>query len=493
MTGTAATEAEEFYKIYGLETIIIPTNKKMVRKDHNDCIYKNEHGKFTAVVAQVKELYQKGQPVLLGTISIEKSEVLSQLLKMEGVPHKVLNAKQHEKEAEIVAKAGEKGTITIATNMAGRGTDIRLGEEVVSLGGLFVLGTERHESRRIDNQLRGRSGRQGDPGASQFFVSMEDDLMRMFGSDRIKKTMDFLKVPEDMPIENNLISKSIEGAQKKVEGHNFDIRKHLVEYDDVMNRHRDIIYSRRRKILVSTNIKNDIMLLIEKESENIVLKHTEGKEPENWDYQEISENIKALILNENQSLSLEELQKIDNQEGLIEKVKNQLWTNYENTEKQVPDPSMLRQLERNIYLHVIDTLWMGHIDEMSHLREAVSLQGYGQRDPLINYKTQAYENFALLIGSIQHNTISTLLKIRVNVEVPANRYQETQPKRIQTNEDQIKEIESGDRQLLADQPKTVKAAQKPIISHKVGRNEPCPCGAKKPDGTPKKYKQCCGK
>ena len=273
MTGTAKTEEEEFYKIYGLPTVVVPTNKPVARNDMDDLIFKSRKGKFLAIAKKVKELNQTGQPVLIGTVSVEMSEALSKLLKLEGVKHNVLNAKQHEKEAEIVADAGQKGAVTIATNMAGRGTDIKLGEGVQELGGLYVIGTERHESRRIDNQLRGRSGRQGDPGASQFYVSMDDDLMRIFGGDRVRSAMNALNVPEDMPVSNRFISKSIEGAQKRVEGRNFDIRKHIVEYDDVMNYHREIVYKKRRAMLLNEDVRNEILILMEKEAEGIVMNH----------------------------------------------------------------------------------------------------------------------------------------------------------------------------------------------------------------------------
>ena len=502
MTGTAATEAEEFYKIYKLDTIIIPTNKLCVRQDHQDSIYKNEKGKFKAVVNKVKELHEKGQPVLIGTISIEKSEVLHQLLKMSGIPHHVLNAKHHEKEAEIVANAGQKGAVTIATNMAGRGTDIKLGSEVKDLGGLFILGTERHESRRIDNQLRGRSGRQGDSGASQFFVSMEDQLMRLFGSERAQKMMDAFKIPDDMPIENALISRSIESAQKKVEGHNFDIRKHLVEYDDVMNKQREIIYSRRRKVLESDNIKNDILLLMEKETEAIVLNHTANRKLEEWNYKEIFETINAIHRDPITPLNQTEVEAITDQEKLITKFKNFLWNEYEEREKSLPDPEILRQIERGVYLRVIDTLWMEHIDSMTSLRENVALQGYGQRDPLIIYKQEAYEMISKLLTSIQSNTVNTLFKVDIAQEVAQRMFFQAAPKTMQTNENDIEGALSSasGRQdgagpngsavnpvvvkVKADSPTGETSAG---AVPKVGRNEPCPCGSGK------KYKKCCGR
>ncbi|MEK7172342.1 MAG: preprotein translocase subunit SecA, partial [Patescibacteria group bacterium] len=389
MTGTAMTEAEEFAKIYKLETLVMPTNKDMVRIDNPDAVYKNQKGKFMAVVERVKKLHEKGQPVLIGTISIEKSEMLSKLLALQGIPHTVLNAKFHEKEAEIVSKAGQKGAVTIATNMAGRGTDIKLGEGVREVGGFYILGTERHESRRIDNQLRGRSGRQGDPGESQFFVSLDDELMRLFGADRVQKMMEFLKVPDDMPIENKMISNSIEGAQKKVEGRNFEIRKHLVEYDDVMNRQREIIYSRRRKMLFSRDIKNDILVLIEKEAEAIVLNHAGDRRREEWDFAKIAGAIAALHKDPKNTFDLKKLEGFDETEEMIDFVKHYLWEEYGEREKLLPDyieekgSETLRNIERAVYLRSLDMLWMEHIDNMSHLREGVALRGYSQKDPLI--------------------------------------------------------------------------------------------------------------
>lgn len=519
MTGTAITEAEEFLQIYKLETITIPTNKPVTRMDEADMIYKNQKGKYMAVAKKVKELHEKGQPVLIGTISIEKSELMSKLLKMEGVPHNVLNAKYHEKEAEIVAKAGQKGAVTIATNMAGRGTDIKLGEGVQELGGLYVMGTERHESRRIDNQLRGRSGRQGDAGCSQFYVSMEDELMRLFGSERIQNMMEALKVPDDMPIQNKWISNSIESAQKKVEGRNFDIRKHLVEYDDVMNYHREIIYSRRRKSLLSENIKNDIIILIEKEVEKIVQIHTQEKD--SWNYAEILADINAIHKDPVSPLKLEDLEKTTNaertargraseesgsassergelseKEQLIEAIKLYLFKEYDEKEKQLRDSMIMRQIERNVSLSIIDTLWMEHIDNMQHLREGVSLRGYGQRDPLIEYKEEAYQMFTKLMNDIQSNTIGTLFKASFAEQLPAQLLRVENPvQNFVTNEGQIESALSGDKAMEAvasageggNNPMIIKADQQPAASKpEIGRNDPCPCGSGK------KYKKCHG-
>lgn len=434
MTGTAKTEEEEFYQIYGLDTIVVPTNKSVSRDDRPDMIFKNWKGKYMAVVKRVEEAHAKGQPVLIGTVSIEKSEHLSRELQKAGVPHAVLNAKYHEKEAEIIAKAGEKGAVTIATNMAGRGTDIKINEEVKGFGGLLVIGTERHESRRIDNQLRGRSGRQGDPGESQFFVSMDDDLMRLFSGDRIMNMMESLKFPEDMPIQNGIINNSIESAQKKVEGRNFDIRKHLVEYDDVMNKHREIIYSRRRKILFEANIKNEIILLIEKEAERIIQKNTTSDE-KGFDYGNIIEDVAVFESAAKAQVSLKALEDLVDPEALIEHVKSYLFEVYANKEGRLTDPEIMRRLERNVYLSVIDRHWMEHIDAMQTLRESVSLRGYGQRDPLIEYKEQAFLMFKQMLGNIQTNTAVTLYRLNLEAQIPAHLLKvESQLENAVTNE-----------------------------------------------------------
>lgn len=495
MTGTAATEAEEFLKIYGLDTLVIPTNKPISRNDKPDAIYKTTKAKYLAVANTTKELYEKGQPVLIGTISIEKSEMMSKLLKMQSIPHNVLNAKHHEKEAEIIANAGQPKAVTIATNMAGRGTDIKLGEGVPEMGGLCVLGTERHESRRIDNQLRGRSGRQGDNGMSQFFVSTEDELMRLFGGERVQSMMNMLKIPDDMPIENKMISRSIESAQKKVEGRNFDIRKHLVEYDDVINHHRTIIYKRRREVLESETIKNDIIVLIEKEIEGIVLMHTQGPN-ENWNYKEIAETIRAIHRNPSKDFDVDDIQNLTDREKIIERIKLYFFDEYEEREKMVPDPKLLRQIEKSIYLHVIDTLWMEHITNLNSLRENVSLKGYGQRDPLLEYKQEAFVTFDKLISSIDSNTINTLFKVDIERQAPVRVIQADKPAMVTTNEGDIKEVLSGHegggsnlmRAMMAKQQQKNAAmpqAMDPRFKN-VGRNDPCPCGSGK------KFKKCHG-
>ncbi len=520
MAGTAITEAEEFSKIYKLDTIVIPPNRIVARIDRPDAIYKTVRGKYLAAVEKVKELHAKGQPVLIGTVSIEKSEILSDLFTKAGIPHTVLNAKFHEKEAEIVALAGRKGAVTIATNMAGRGTDIKLGEGVTEVGGLFILGTERHESRRIDNQLRGRSGRQGDPGESQFLVSLDDELMRLFGGERIQKMMNFLNVPDDMPIENNLISSSIESAQKKVEARNFEIRKHLVEYDDVMNKQREIIYARRRKMLFSNDIKNDILLLIEQEADRLVMANTSGDQ-ENWDYANLAEILTAMARVDKKALPIETLSMMATQEDLIDTVKHWLWDHYGAKERGLPDyveekntdvngdgkiksgsPTM-RSLERGVYLRTLDFLWMEHIDQMARLREGVALKGYGQRDPLIEYKREGYDLFVKLLDSIRSATVKTLIGMQIELQAAQNMLAEAQQideQNLLTNEDQIEGNISGSQDADL-KPKgrggvstshtggvsaTVKLAGRDTEGEKIGRNDPCHCGSGK------KYKKCHG-
>ncbi len=494
MTGTAKTEEEEFYKIYNLETVVIPTNNPIARQDHSDLIYKTQKGKLMSVTKAIKEYYDKGQPVLVGTISVEKSEVLSKLLKMNGVPHEVLNAKNHEREAEIVAKAGQKGAVTIATNMAGRGTDIKLGDGVKDLGGLAIIGTERHDSRRIDNQLRGRSGRQGDPGETRFFVSMEDDLMRLFGADKVKNMMERLGLPDDMPIENRLITRSIESSQKRVEGHNFDTRKHLLEYDDVMNKHREIIYTRRLKILESDDMKEDILELMNKEVEDVVIAKTSSPNRTDWDLNGITDAINALLPHETKDVDVQDFEKLDKSEDITEYLTNVLHTEHRLKEEGLPESSLLREVEKSILLRVVDTLWMEHIDGMTNLREAVALRGYGQRDPLIEYKQESYIMLKKLLASIQHNVINTLFKVQINIEMPAEVLSKSKvdPDKLQTNEDDIGGViaephRKFDSSPMADvvEKMTANTSQQED-GPKVGRNEPCPCGSGK------KYKKCCG-
>ena len=496
MTGTAKTEEEEFAKIYSLSVLEIPTNKEVIRLDKHDVIYKNEEGKTHAIVKRIQEAYEKKQPVLVGTISIEKSEHLSRLLKKEKIPHHVLNAKYHEKEADIIRKAGEKGAITIATNMAGRGTDIKLGESVPDLGGLLVIGTERHESRRIDNQLRGRSGRQGDPGESQFFVSMEDDLMRLFGAEKVKKMMETMGIPDDLPIENVLISRSIENAQKKVEGRNFDTRKHILQYDDVMNKHREIIYTRRQKQLVAASIHVEVMNMIQEEAKYIVQSILQEKESHEWDRNEILQRISSI----HQSSELpqkEDLEACDFPEQIETMMCEYLRNEYEKRIEGVP-LKVVHHAEKVLILQTMDTLWVEHIDTMTHLRESVSLRGYGQKDPLIEYKQEAYERFLQLLDTIRRESVSTLFKFEIEMTefIPQTRAPSL------TNEDQIINqlressmsssgkkgpiIMEGSSENTVTLIKESSTTSKNISQPKVERNEPCPCGSGK------KYKKCCG-
>ncbi len=493
MTGTAATEAEEFYQIYGLDTIAIPTNKPVARKDSTDVIYKNQKGKYLAIVEKIKELHKEGQPVLVGTVSVDKSEMLSKLLELNGLKHNVLNAKNHEREAEIIAQAGQKDAVTIATNMAGRGTDIKLGEGVKELGGLFVLGSERHEARRIDNQLRGRSGRQGDQGASQFFVSMEDELMRLFGADKIKRMMEFLKVPDDMPIENGMIAHSIEGAQKKVEGRNFDIRKHLVEYDDVMNLHRNVIYKRRQKFLQKENLKEEIMEMLNETAENIVRNHSEARPHKEWNLKEITESINAIYKDAEKPLELNEIEKINDQNALIKEVQGYLIAGYEKRESLLPEAEIMRKLEKAVFLRTNDALWIEHIDGMTQLREKVAFSGYAQKDPLVEYKSLAYEMFMELLGMVRTNTINTLFKLEAEKVVPKEILERAKIKNMQTNEAKIEATLTGNDSdnpvivKVSSAPQTQSQSQTPNQSFdKVGRNDPCPCGSGK------KFKKCHG-
>jgi preprotein translocase subunit SecA len=498
MTGTAKTEEEEFFKIYGLETVVIPTNKPIARQDLPDLIFKNTRGKWNNVVKAIREHNEKGQPVLVGTISVETSEMLSKMLKLSGVKHEVLNAKHHEREAEIVALAGQKGAVTIATNMAGRGTDIKLGDGVKELGGLAIIGTERHDSRRIDNQLRGRAGRQGDPGFSRFFISMDDDLMRLFGSDRIKGMMERLGLDEDTPIENSLITRSIESAQKRVEGHNFDIRKHLLEYDDVMNKHREIIYARRLKILEKEEFLEDIQKMLSDEAHHLVTLHTSSPNRGDWELNELVKALNALMPQSDKQLDAADFDKIEDTDTLTENIKNIFQGEYKRKEEAVGDPAVMRKIEKQVSLRVVDMLWMEHINQMTSLRETVSLRGYGQRDPLMEYKQEAYQLFSKLLGSIQHNIINTLFKMQVQAQTTLK----DQPERkLQTNEDAIESNVTRSRIQQGSSPAAAamggSAAQQSVVRRisanapasstpEAGRNEPCPCGSGK------KYKKCHG-
>jgi preprotein translocase subunit SecA len=460
MTGTADTEAEEFKKIYKLEVMVIPTHKKMIRIDHPDSIYRTEAEKYNAVVEDIRDCYQRGQPVLVGTTSIEKSEHVSRLLKREGIKHEVLNAKQHEKEAQIVAHAGQMGMLTIATNMAGRGTDIVLGEGVVERGGLHILGTERHESRRIDNQLRGRSGRQGDPGTSRFYLSLEDDLLRIFGSDRIKGLMGRLGMDDGEPIEHRLVSNAIEKAQKRVEGHNFDIRKQLIEYDDVMNKQREVIYAQRRQILGGKTLEDDLMDMAAELVDEIVAEYTANKLPEEWDQRAFGD---AFYKQFGFRVSLENLDG-DLSDVLYDLVKGRFAAKSEEV-----GPDLFKQLQQMIMLQIVDNHWKEHLLSMDHLRDGIGLRGYAQVDPLREYQREGYDMFMDLIHRIQADSVGTLfhLQVQPHHEPPP----EARPKATPMS------FSHGDS---APQPKQRQ-------NKKVGRNDPCPCGSGK------KHKKCCGK
>lgn len=476
MTGTADTEAAEFKKIYNLDVIIIPTHKDMIREDFPDAIFKNIQAKYKAVVREIKELHKKGQPLLVGTISIDVSEKISNMLKKEGIKHSVLNAKQHEKEAEIIAKAGQKGRVTIATNMAGRGTDIKLGEGVPDLGGLHILGTSRHESRRIDNQLRGRSGRQGDAGSSRFYLSLEDDLLRIFGSDRISGILDKLGMDEDDPIEHNMISRAIENAQKKVEGHNFDIRKHLLEYDDVMNKQREVIYQQRREVLDSKDIKPVIEDLLAEEMDSIAAEFVEQKIlAADWDWQGINERLQGII---GVAPEWDEADKQDlDHDRFVEKLMQTAQNAYEEQEANIGVEGM-RYLERIIFLQMVDTYWKEHLLNMDHLKEGIGLRGYGQKNPLNEYKREGFEMFANMIETVKQQTLSTLFRIKIASEDEVDREALEKRKRQQSE----MRLSRGGEGSGEAQKQPVKRA-----GEKIGRNSPCPCGSGK------KYKKCCGK
>ncbi|MDD4146243.1 MAG: preprotein translocase subunit SecA [Clostridia bacterium] len=517
MTGTAVTEEEEFRKIYKLEVTVVPTNKPLIRRDLPDMIYRTEEGKFLSAVEEIAARHEKGQPILVGTISIEKSELLSKLLRQRGVQHQVLNAKYHDLEAQIVAQAGRKGAVTVSTNMAGRGTDIILGgnpsfmarqemlqqgyasplleeaashsqvadeeilearasyqklyaemqketerehDEVVALGGLHIIGTERHESRRIDNQLRGRSGRQGDPGSSQFYISLEDDLMRLFGAENIMGLMDKLGMDDSMSIENKMITKAIENAQRRVEARNFDLRKNVLEYDDVMNQQREVIYEQRRNVLMGEDLKENILEMITKVVERTVDAFTGGSVyPEEWDLKNLLEQARQLFLPKHH-LSPEELAKM-HEEEVRELILEKAMSGYEEREKELGADNM-RELERLVTLRVVDEKWMGHLDAMDELRQGIGLRAYGQRDPLVEYKYEAYEMFNLMVEEIQEDIVRYVYHVSV-----AERPQERQD--LVENRYDEGEVKKEPRRVT-----------------KVGRNDPCPCGSGK------KYKKCCG-
>ena len=465
MTGTAKTEEDEFRGIYGMDVVQIPTNKPVIRVDKPDVVYRTQMGKYKAVADMVAERHAVGQPVLVGTVSIEISELLSEIIKHKGIPHNVLNAKYHEQEAEIIAKAGQWGAVTIATNMAGRGTDIVLGEGVKELGGLYIIGTERHESRRIDNQLRGRSGRQGDPGTTQFYISLEDDLMRRFGSDNIAGMMDKIGMNDDTPIENKMISRSIENAQKRVESRNFEIRKHVLEYDDVMNQQREIIYGERRQVLMEEDVKDNILKMAEKTIDEMVTNIAAGETyPEAWDLDSLDQEFEKVFAMEN----VLPRENIPNMSGddVRQYLKDAALKRYEEREAELGS-EMMRSLERMILLKNVDSKWMDHLDAMDQLRQGIYLRAYGQRNPLIEYKNEAFEAFQNMIYAIQYDTVSMMYRVKVQVvEKPQERTD-------------ILNATHGDEAPAKNKPK--------VNKEKVGRNELCPCGSGK------KYKNCCGK
>ncbi|MBU1713553.1 MAG: preprotein translocase subunit SecA [Proteobacteria bacterium] len=470
MTGTADTEAAEFKKIYNLDVVVIPTNKTMIREDYPDSIYKTKREKYEAAINEISELNKKGQPVLVGTVSIDVSEGLSTKLKKRGIKHTVLNAKNHEKEAEIIAMAGQKGAVTISTNMAGRGTDIVLGEGVTVLGGLHVLGTERHESRRIDNQLRGRSGRQGDPGSSRFYLALEDDLLRIFGGERITGIMEKLGMQEGEPIEHNLISRAIENAQAKVEGHNFDIRKQLLEYDDVMNQQREVIYRQRREALNGKSLKPAIESMIQEKAEDIALAFADEKMlPEEWDLNGISEAVFKQFNFRMNNLSGGNLEGMT-KEGLEQLICDEALSIYNEKEKLVGSEDF-GHLECVIMLQTVDNLWKDHLLSMDHLKEGIGLRGYAQQNPLMVYKKEGFEMFQDMISRVKEEIVNIMFRIQIS-----------EPQKIE-------EIRKPKEQKLLFSGSDEGVAKKPVKreDNKVGRNDPCPCGSGK------KFKKCCGK
>ena len=465
MTGTAQTEEKEFRNIYGMDVIVIPTNRPVIRKDLDDAVYKTKKEKFHAVVEEIVKAHEKGQPVLVGTITIETSEMLSQMLKKRGVPHKVLNAKYHELEAEIVADAGVHGAVTIATNMAGRGTDIKLDDESKALGGLKIIGTERHESRRIDNQLRGRAGRQGDPGESRFYISLEDDLMRLFGSDKLMSMFNALGVPENEQIEHKMLSSAIEKAQQKIETNNYGIRENLLKYDEVNNEQREVVYAERRQVLDGENMREVIMKMLNDVVEGAVdMSISDEQTPENWGFKELNDLLLPIIPFKPIELT-EEIKKM-NKDEFKHMLKELATKFYESKEAEFPDAEQVREIERVVLLKVIDNKWMSHIDDMDQLREGIGLQAYGNRDPLVEYKMSAYEMFDDMTAAIREDTLRILCHIRVEEKVE----REPAAKVTGTNRDDS----------------AAKAPQR-RQTQKIYPNDPCPCGSGK------KYKKCCGR
>ncbi len=467
MTGTADTEAEEFKKIYGLEVVVVPTNMPMIREDHTDVVYKTEEEKFKAVIEEIKEMHQNGRPVLVGTISIEKSEHLSKILSRTGVKHHVLNAKQHDREAEIVAQAGQRGMVTISTNMAGRGTDIKLGEGVAELGGLHILGTERHESRRIDNQLRGRSGRQGDMGSSRFYLSLEDDLMRIFGGEKISSIMDRIGLEENQPIEHRMISKAIENSQKRVEGQNFEIRKHLLEYDDVMNRQRQVIYEQRRKVLRGgEGLWSDLEEMLGDVLDDLIPDFIDEKgNPVDGDLKGLEDMVFKQF-----SLKMNFSEREDLRPAVIQEEIHQAVMGLLRGKEAEFGKELMEYLLRVIMLNAIDTQWKDHLLAMDHLKEGIGLRGYGQKDPVREYQKEGYDMFMEMIERIKMDSLEKLCMIRIQREDEVERIQRRQ-------EQEYVMSRGGDGAAAAPVKRT---------GEKVGRNDPCPCGSGK------KYKRCCG-
>ena len=466
MTGTALTEEEEFREIYGMDVVEVPTNLPIARIDEDDSVFCTKKEKLNAIIEDINECYRKGQPVLVGTITIDSSEEVSRLLTKKHIPHKVLNAKFHELEAEIVAQAGQMNAVTIATNMAGRGTDIKLGEGVKELGGLRIIGTERHESRRIDNQLRGRAGRQGDPGQSKFYLSLEDDLMRLFGSERVMAMYEALNIPEGEEIRHKTITKFIEKAQKKIENNNFGIRKNLLDYDQVMNEQREVIYKERRRVLDGENMRDVIYNMINEDAEEIINRNiNEDAYPSEWDMKSLNQELLDIFPMEKIVLSEEDLKHMSKKD-LVQRVKETVNKLYEEKETEFPEPEMIREAERVILLKVIDRKWMDHIDDMEQMRQGIGLRALGQRDPLVEYKFVGFDMFNEMTAGIRQETVKALLHIRVEQKVE----REEVAKVTGTNKDDSSVKEPVKRK-----------------SAKIGRNDPCPCGS----GL--KYKQCCGK
>ena len=466
MTGTAKTEEEEFRNIYNMDVVAIPTNKPIIRDDRPDLIFKTMDGKFKAVIEDIKSRHEAGQPVLVGTVAVETSEVISALLKKRGVPHNVLNAKNHYREAEIIENAGQQKAVTIATNMAGRGTDIKLGDGVKDLGGLAVIGTERHESRRIDNQLRGRSGRQGDPGVTQFYLSMEDDLMRRFGSDNMKAVMDRFKMDDAQPIESKMVSKAVESAQKRVEGNNFDARKNVLSYDDVLREQREIIYQQRYDVIDSDNLKDIVLNMIETVVENQVELHTQDEDNAKWELEGLTEYIHANLV-ESEYLTRSDLSD-QSPEALVSLIMDKVKEKYDVKEQDMGEERM-REFEKVILLRVVDTKWMDHIDQMDQLRQGIHLRAYAQNDPLNEYRMEGFNMFEAMVQSINEDVARYVMKAQVRENL------------------QRQEVAKNATAVSGDDGKKPKKKQPFVKSDSIGRNDPCPCGSGK------KYKHCHGK